>query len=160
LRGTAAVLFLQTARTLYRSMPTTSAEKRLLSPVHNGSTSGLEPASQPCTEAAANKSAAATSSVPRLAPSVAPSPPKNLEEQPILLEGRVFGRTAKFLVDSGASGNFVSLDFVRRHHLMDEPVKKARQVILADGKSYLCDRILRANLEIANYYDQATFNVI
>jgi hypothetical protein len=118
-----------------------------VSPVHNGITAGLLSVSKPSTEAAADRKAAAN--------------PLHDDSTglPILLEGRIFGHNAKFLVDSGASGNFASAEFIGRHNFMDEPVKKTRQVTLADGSSHLCDRILSAQLEIANYSDKVTFYV-
>ena len=116
-----------------------------MSPVHNGITAGLLSVSKPFTEAAANRTAAAN--------------PLHDDSTglPILLEGRVFGHNAKFLVDSGASGNFASAEFIRRHNFKDEPVKKTRQVTLADGSSCLCDRTLSAQLEIANIQTRSHF---
>ena len=51
----------------------------------------------------------------------------------IKLEGSVSGHRAVILIDSGATGNFVSASFVSKHRLPSVPLAKQDFVTLADG---------------------------
>lgn len=53
--------------------------------------------------------------------------------QLLKFNGTVSGRPAVFLIDSGASSDFVSEAFVQRHHLQTQPSSSTTQVRLADG---------------------------
>jgi hypothetical protein len=65
------------------------------------------------------------------------------------LEGTLAGRRAVCLIDSGASGNFVSLDLIRRARLPVTVHHRRRTITLADGSrqsSRLCAKQLQLRL--------------
>ena len=63
------------------------------------------------------------------------------------LHGFFCGRPATFLVDSGASGNFVNLAFVRKHQLRTCELQQKQQVKLADG-SHRSSRIVVSGAKV------------
>ena len=76
----------------------------------------------------------------------------------IKLEGTLAGRPAIGLLDSGASGNFVSSSFVREHGLTTETVDGERlRVTLADGSQQdACGMLHGAELVLGTYQDRIT----
>ena len=78
----------------------------------------------------------------------------------IKLRAEIAGQPAVCLVDSGASGNFISSSFVRQHNLTsnicntEEPIK----IELADGSQHVAQQLWRAPpLTISSYSDQEDF---
>ena len=71
----------------------------------------------------------------------------------LLLQARLNGIKAVVLIDSGASENFVSQQFLSRHKLRLSEVS-VLSVVLADGREHACDQALtRAQLRIGRYKD-------
>ena len=70
------------------------------------------------------------------------------------MQGTLFGRPAVFLLDSGATGNFVSSAFVHAHNLPSSPLSRPDLVTLADGsqqpRAASCSRLRFA---FASYSD-------
>lgn len=82
-------------------------------------------------------------------------------KQPLILEGKICGVAARFLVDSGASGNFVSSDFAARHRLAVKDAGAHAQVSLADGSVATSSGLLRhVAVKIGRYYDRLTFRTL
>ena len=78
--------------------------------------------------------------------------------QLIKFSGELCGRRAVFLVDCGASGNFVSSHFVRTHSLQLENGPSSTPVVLADGKEQPAEGIIRsAPVRISTYKDSLNF---
>ena len=70
------------------------------------------------------------------------------------MQGTLFGRPAVFLLDSGATGNFVSSAFVRAHNLVSSPLSRPDLVTLADGSQQTAGCIVQsAAVRIASYSD-------
>ena len=70
------------------------------------------------------------------------------------MQGTLFGRPAVFLLDSGATGNFVSSAFVRAHNLPSSPLSRPDLVTLADGSQQTAGCIVQsAAVRIASYSD-------
>src|SRR5436305_9307469 len=73
------------------------------------------------------------------------------KEQLLRFNGKINGRPAWILLDSGASRNFVSKKFARRHHLTQTPTAKL-MVELADGwKTEVESEIEMCKLELSKY---------
>ena len=70
---------------------------------------------------------------------------EKLTHPSIRVKGVLAGKTCVFLIDSGATGDFVSSEFLHRHDLLGRctSVKKKLVVKLADGKTYTTDKIVR-----------------
>ena len=69
--------------------------------------------------------------------------------------GSLFGRAAVILVDSGATGNFVSSSFVSRHGLPTVRLPRSTPVTLADGSTQPSGPLVAAApLRIGSYTDQ------
>ena len=77
----------------------------------------------------------------------------------IRLEGTLAGQPAIGLLDSGASGNFVSSSFIRDHGLTTDAVEDDRiRVTLADGSQQDARGVLKdANLVIDTYQDRISY---
>jgi hypothetical protein len=58
----------------------------------------------------------------------------------IKMTGRVNGRPASLMIDSGSSSNFISCAFVRRHRLPSVRLETKQTVQLADGSEYVVKR--------------------
>ena len=70
------------------------------------------------------------------------------------MQGTLFGRPAVFLLDSGATGNFVSSAFVRAHNLPSSPLSRPDLVTLADGSQQSAGCIVQsAAVRISSYSD-------
>ena len=65
--------------------------------------------------------------------SIASQPEPDMSEQLIVFECQVQGVTARAMLDSGATRNFLSHSFVRKHKLTTSPLRDALRVRLADG---------------------------
>ncbi len=78
-----------------------------------------------------------------------------------MLDGLFSNRSARILVDSGASKKFVSLDFCRRHHLPIGPTRRASTVRLADGSERSSRlRVFDAELSLGPYRERGDFIVM
>ena len=72
----------------------------------------------------------------------------------IKLRGTLCGQPAVCLVDSGASGNFVSSSFVTAHQLPSHSLEKRQPITLADGSQQAATCFLpSADLRLASYSD-------
>ena len=98
-------------------------------------------------------SSSAKSSVPAmLSPSQAnsvltsPSPTRRL----IKFTGTMNGRQCVFMLDSGATGNFVSLGFVQKHSFVTSPLPRQDTVTLAECNRPSSVRVARFSLSIAS----------
>lgn len=86
-----------------------------------------------------------------------------LEEEPehdnlLLYRGKINGHTCVFLVDSGASGNYIAESFVKRHGINACRRLVHSKVTMGDGTTYDVDRqIPTAKVHIQGYQDSITF---
>jgi len=73
----------------------------------------------------------------------------------ITLHGNVAGHRALVLVDSGATGNFVSSSFVTQHRLVTVPLSKEDTVVFADGSKQTASALVSSvPISIATYADR------
>ena len=71
------------------------------------------------------------------------------------IQGTISGVSAIFLIDSGASGNFISSNFVKQHRIIVEPPKKRELITLADGTQQTALGIVPAvPIVLSTYRDQ------
>jgi hypothetical protein len=78
-----------------------------------------------------------------------------------MLAGSFCTRSATFLIDCGASGNFVSLEFLKRHRIPFGVAHRSRTVKLADGSSRSSRlRVFDAILNIGPYSERSHFTVM
>ena len=76
----------------------------------------------------------------------------------IKLSGFVAGKSAVFLLDCGATGNFVSAEFVRKHNLSTKPLPHQDVITLADGSQQKAGSIVNAAvISIGSYTDILDF---
>lgn len=71
-----------------------------------------------------------------------------------VLQGSLEGHSAIFLLDSGATGNFVSAAFVSKHQLATKPLPEKHVVRLADGSQQQTSALVtKAPVRIGSYQD-------
>ena len=79
-----------------------------------------------------------------------------LTVEPLVLQGTLSGHSVKILIDSGATSNFLSLDFLSKHF----PAKSAnfsQSVTLADGTSQPCGPLIGPlRLQMDSFKDSVT----
>src|SRR3989337_1232576 len=68
-------------------------------------------------------------------------------------QGKLSTRQCTVLIDSGASANFVSAEFVEKHKLKSQQTANSYTISMADGKSYSTNQQCRLKLRINDYYD-------
>lgn len=74
---------------------------------------------------------------------------------PLAFHGKIGRCDTKVIIDSGATLNFVSQAFIHKHKFKAATIKDGPTVVLADGTSHRCERVLpKASLKIGPY--QAT----
>jgi hypothetical protein len=74
------------------------------------------------------------------------------------LKGFLVDRPAVFLLDSGATGNFVSSAFVAEHNINTSPLPTQDTVLLADGSVQKTSALVRgAAVKVDSYIDQLDF---
>ena len=61
----------------------------------------------------------------------------------IRMLGKVNGRPAELMIDSGSSSNFLSSSFVRLNRMKTEKLEKEQTVQLADGREHIVKRMVR-----------------
>ena len=84
---------------------------------------------------------------------------KNNAEEPILLEGCVQGTPARFLVDSGSTGNFIAKQFITEARLQTRGIEP-RVVTLADGTESHCgQRLQQAQIQISGWRERLDLDV-
>lgn len=66
----------------------------------------------------------------------------NENDESLVIEGKLDGRPAKMLIDSGAKGNFIADKLVRYLHLRTMKCVPAKRIRVADG------RIINASKEV------------
>ena len=65
------------------------------------------------------------------------------------------GRQCVFMLDSGATGNFVSLGFVQKHSFVTSPLPRQDTVTLADGSTQTTGSMVQAaSVRIGSYADR------
>jgi hypothetical protein len=71
------------------------------------------------------------------------------------LQGSIVDRPAVFLLDSGATGNFISSAFVAEHNIATSPLPQQDSVVLADGSVQKTTALARgAAVKVGSYADQ------
>jgi len=71
------------------------------------------------------------------------------------LQGSIIGRPAVFLLDSGATGNFISSAFVAEHKITTLPLPQQDSVVLADGSVQKTSGLARgAAVKVGSYADE------
>ena len=68
---------------------------------------------------------------------------ENTRNQPIALEGELEGVYVSILIDSGASGNFISRRFIENSENMTRKLEKPQEISLADGSIKYCNRFTK-----------------
>ena len=81
---------------------------------------------------------------------------------PIRLDGRIGGRHAKILIDSGSSGNVVSAKFVRAKQLRTAECSLKNQAVeLPDGRLLSVEKVLPSvKVQLGNIVAKQTFHVV
>ena len=81
---------------------------------------------------------------------------------PIMLKGSFKGISAKILVDSGSSGNFISKSFVKAGKLRLGYLKShaRKRIRLANGASEIVNRCMNGNLVIGSHQESLQLAVI
>ena len=86
---------------------------------------------------------------------------RRLKKSMLTVEGTINGRSARILIDSGSSADFISADFVRRHHLKTTPMRPHQHVTLADGtKQTPTGRLLQTPLRMDKHHYKIDFSVL
>lgn len=86
---------------------------------------------------------------------------KRLQKTMLTVEGTLYGKPALILIDSGSSTEFISADFVTRHHLSTTSMKRQQQVTLADGtKKRPTKRVLHTPVRMINRHYKINFTVL
>jgi hypothetical protein len=86
-----------------------------------------------------------------------PKPNKKL----ITFVGLVNDQPAYILIDSGATNNYISEAFVRKHRLYTEPIDEPTEAILANGISLNVNRMVPSiPIRIQDYIDEIDANVL
>ena len=80
---------------------------------------------------------------------------ENTRNQPIALEGELEGVYVSILIDSGASGNFISRKFLENSENMTKKLEKPQEISLADGSIKYCNRFTRKlSIKISDFSDR------
>src|ERR1700675_2547104 len=75
--------------------------------------------------------------------------------------GLINNQPAYILIDSGASNNYISESFVRKHKLYTEPLAEPTEAILANGLSLSVTRMAPSiPIHIQEYVDEIDANVL
>ena len=76
------------------------------------------------------------------------------------LEGSIEGNTAVILVDSGATGEFISSSFVTEHSIKSSPLPQQDFVTLENGSKQEAVSIVKsASISISSYSDTIDFTL-
>jgi hypothetical protein len=82
-------------------------------------------------------------------------------KQLITFMGLIDNQPAYILIDSGASNNYISESFVRKHKLYTEPLAEQAEAILANGTSLSVIRMVPSiPIRIQDYNDEINANVL
>jgi predicted aspartyl protease len=74
------------------------------------------------------------------------------------LEGSIEGKSAIILLDSGATGEFISLSFVQEHSLKSSSLPQQDFVTLANGSEQEASSVVKsASISISSYSDSIDF---
>ena len=92
--------------------------------------------------------------------SVCPTWQPDREDQPITFSGKVDRHAANVMIDSGASGNFISKQFVDSCGLHAVRSSKGLTVTLADGNVKPCDSSVSVHLRVGKYQEQLGLRAI
>lgn len=77
----------------------------------------------------------------------------------IIFDGLINNHKARVLLDSGASYDYISADFVREKKIQTESTSP-RNVVIADGTPHKTDSVIKnANLTIGHLHDQVSLHV-
>jgi len=86
---------------------------------------------------------------------------KTRSRQLIKLQGFIEGHPAVFLIDSGASGDFISSSFVRKFQLRQQSLPSRQLVTLADGAQQSANGCTpNVRVSISTYSEPATFTIL
>ena len=86
---------------------------------------------------------------------------KQARESLIKYQGTISGKTAKILIDSGASQNFLNKDFVKKHHLKIIKMPNQPTVDMANGEALSCEgKTKELELKIQDYKVKASFSIL
>ena len=92
--------------------------------------------------------------------SVCPAWQPGEEDQPIMLNGKLSRYAVSVMIDSGASGNFVSRQLVDTCGLRTARTSKGLTVTLADGNVRPCDSSVSETLRMGKYQETMPLRVI
>ena len=92
--------------------------------------------------------------------SVCPAWQPGEEDQPIMLNGKLSRYAVSVMIDSGASGNFVSRQLVDTCGLRTARTSKGLTVTLADGNVRPCDSSVSETLRVGKYQEKMPLRVI
>lgn len=86
---------------------------------------------------------------------------KTRSRQLIKLQGFISDHPAVFLIDSGASGDFISSSFVEKFQLPQQSLPNRQLVTLADGAQQSANRCTpNVRVSISTYSEPATFTIL
>jgi hypothetical protein len=78
---------------------------------------------------------------------------ENTESRLLVFEGLLHGKPARFLLDCGASGHFVSTEWQRKHKVHGRAKGLQDEIILADGsKRYSSTELRSATISMGDTY--------
>ena len=84
-----------------------------------------------------------------------------MHEPLIKFAGTINGHSAVFLLDSEASGNFISSNFIKANKLATNTSKRGQSVTLADGSKQLSDQnVSQAQVTIDRFRNHVSFSVL
>ena len=78
----------------------------------------------------------------------------------LLFRGAVNSKPMEFMVDTGATGNFISRKTVQALHLREYPAMKAARVKIADGTTHASNRCVQVKVRLQNYCQQVELAVV
>lgn len=76
-----------------------------------------------------------------------------LRRKSLVFKGKIGAVSFRALLDSGAEAMYISEAFVKKHGLTTHPASEPATVILADGSSHPCDRVVRNTFSLDGFVD-------
>ena len=96
-----------------------------------------------------------TAQTPVTCPSIVASVTEYNKATPLVFEGELAKVWVKILLDSGASSNFISQEFLDQHQLSMKALPRIQTIFLADGSQNTCTtKTTSIKLQIGSFQDK------